>query len=309
MIALFGIQSTSYTYAPHKIDLIPLAKELNRDIDFLENRIGTKSVFKYASESEILSDSARLFTQLMYDNLCELNSYTLLLFVGQVRLNTSIPPFSCILHDLFSLPEHCLCIDVGHGCSGYVVALDLAYKHFLATGLNAVIVTCDPYRSIVSDNDLSTSLLFSDALSISLVGSSQNNLISCFDHYSDTSKFSGISCFSGDSLTMNGRDVMSYVRSHVVPRIRDFHLNFIDNSHAPQTHIFPHHGSKAVVELVSASFPDQNVIWDTSFSGNTISSSIPILLSNSLESLPIDSTSILCGFGVGLSLSLCKLER
>lgn len=306
---MFGIQSIRYKYAPNQIDLVPLALSLNRDTDFLSKRIGTSKSYFYNSETEIFSDCHQLFFQSCLDLNIDTSSVSLLLFVGQVRLSTFIPPFSSKLHSLFGLSENCLCIDVGHGCSGYVVALDLAYKHFLATGSNAIIVTCDPYRSIISEDDVSTSLLFSDAVSLSFVGKSNKNYISNFRHFSDSSNNSAINYFSHNHFTMNGREVMSYVKDEVVRRIFDFSNEISVSPDNSGIFILPHHGSRSVVDLLSRSLRDFNVVWDSSFSGNTVSSSIPILLTNTLHTLPSSSTSVLCGFGVGLSTSLCRLHN
>ena len=196
----------------------------------------------------ILSEGIEIFSDchIYFPNLARLyidtNAFTLLL-CRQVRLSTFIPPFSSKLHSLFGLSENCLCIDVGHGCSGYVVALDLAYKHFLVSGSNAIIVTCDPYRSIISDDDVSTSLLFSDAVSLSFVGNSHKNYISNFQHYSDSSNNSAINYLSHNHFSMNGREVMSYVKDEVVTRIADFSNEISVTPDNSEIFVLPHHGS------------------------------------------------------------------
>ena len=303
---MFGILSVDYRYGSKVQDLQPIAKFHKRDTQFLTSRIGTTKSFAFRDENEILASAKSSFHQCL-DN-CSLTSSEIsqILFVGQVRLSTVIPGFSHVIHNYLSLSDDCLCIDIGHGCSGYLVALDLAFKHYSATSKYSLIITCDPYRSVVSSSDLATSLLFSDGLSVSIVGSSPSHNISDFTHFTDSSYSSAISLATSQTLYMNGRQVLDYGKTHVTPRLLDF---FNIHSIPKSAYLIPHHGSKAVVDLLKRTLGDHiNVVWDSSFQGNTISSSIPICWSNTISSLPADATVVLCGFGVGLSTSICTVQ-
>ena len=71
-----------------------------------------------------------------------------------------------------------------------------------------------------------------------------------------------------------------------------------------------HQGTAAIVEAIARKFPTvrERFILDLSTTGNTISSSIPILLEKYYET-PSIKRILLNGFGVGLSLATILLDR
>ena len=98
---------------------------------------------------------------------------------------------------------------------------------------------------------------------------------------------------------MNGREVYSYTRRTVEKEIRatvaNANLKISDLSF-----IAPHQASKVVVEGIRQAFANEvKVLQNVEEFGNTVSSTIPLLIRNELKTLN-SSVNILSGFGVGL---------
>ena len=211
------------------------------------------------------------------------------------------------------LSPDCLCLDLGHGCSGFIVALDVVQSWCSAHNKHALVITCDPYSSILDPHDISTSLLFSDALSVTVASSRlipNSFTASNFIHLSHSSENHHISLRCNGTLCMNGRQVMNYVNKCVLPQLNQYCNNNKLFDFTNVINVLPHHGSKAVVDLFVNSLDANvfNVVYDQDFSGNTVSSSVPIVLSNcssEIRTLPI---TVMLGFGVGLSTSLCSVS-
>lgn len=75
-----------------------------------------------------------------------------------------VPPTSCVLQDRLGLPEECLCIDIRHGCPGWVVGLSSAAALLGRRGLKRAVLLCgDSPTYLSSPLDKETRPLFSDA--------------------------------------------------------------------------------------------------------------------------------------------------
>ena len=300
-----------YKYGRLESELIPIAQQFGKDASFLDNRIGTKFLYTFENQDEILSAVSELVAFSLSSCHFEKSDINAIFFVGQTRLQNCIPHFSSLIHNVLRLSPDCLCLDLGHGCSGYIVALDAVQAWCSLYKKNALLITCDPYRSIVDPSDVSTSLLFSDAISVTIASSQPipNSItVSNFQHFSHSSDFHFISYQKNGSLLMNGRQVMSYVNKLVLPQLVEYCDKNKLFSKTNCINVLPHHGSKSVVDLFCQSLDPSifNIIYDRRFSGNTVSSSIPIVLSNCSCQIRQQPITVMIGFGVGLSTSICS---
>ena len=102
---------------------------------------------------------------------------------------------------------------------------------------------------------------------------------------------------------MNGKNVMNFTKNEVP----NFIKNFLNKNRLKIDEIdkfYLHQGSKHIVNLISLSLglKKKQTAKFVNNIGNTVSSSVPILLSN--ENFQKDKKIIICGFGVGLSISI-----
>ena len=297
-----------YSYGDLEIDNTAYALRYGKSADFLDNRIGTRLVYEFSSFDALLNAIKDCVGRLFSSNNLAAVDIGSIIVVGQAKLSSQIPHLAARIHSLFGFPEQCLSLDLGHGCAGFIVGLDLA--HNLANSLSkpSLLITCDPYRKILNPADFSTNLLFSDAVSATLVGENIGQF-SCsnFQHMTYSELCNSIEYSQGSYLHMNGRLILDFGKRLVAPALNKYIENHILNS---ECIVLPHHGSRIVVDsLRRATSASTHVLWDESFRGNTISSSIPISISNLQKLLPTSSEFVMIGFGVGLSTSIVTSTR
>ena len=107
---------------------------------------------------------------------------------------------------------------------------------------------------------------------------------------------------------MKGKDVLSFAVNNVKVQIQNImsknklKLRNIDK-------IYLHQGSKFILDTLTKSLKldKKKVPIKLNNIGNTISSSLPIVLEKT--KFKKNKISILCGFGVGLSISTCIIKK
>ncbi len=195
------------------------------------------------------------------------------------------------------------------GCSGYVYGLYVLKGFMQAAGLkNAILVTADPYSKIVDRADRMTTLLFGDAATATWMTE-------------DPVWELGPARFGGDGggaeylvvkdghFHMNGRQVFNFASLKIIPHMQEvldeLHLSFDDVDS-----ICLHQGSGAIVDAIAKRLGNNGskVIKDMFGAGNTVSSSIPMLLEHYSFNNKWRNT-LLSGFGVGLSWGSALLVR
>lgn len=219
-----------------------------------------------------------------------------------------LPANAIPLSNALGLPTEILSFDVNQGCSGFVQALVLVESLVEKYG-DILIVTADRYRSKLSPDDRATNAVFSDGASASIWGAGGTKKIVLEKHITDGSKKDWLfqsNCAGAPPLHMSGAEVWMFTRTVVVPSL----LDIIDQTQKMGHRIgqvFLHQASKVVLEGIISELPDelkQKVPLNYYKYGNTVSSTIPILLAENQLCSDEDTVDIFCGFGVGLSCSI-----
>lgn len=217
-----------------------------------------------------------------------------------------LPSGACVLQDKCDLPKSVMAFDLAQGCSGFVQALSLASK-LVQQFENVVIVCADAYRSKLDPADRSTALLFSDAASAILVTSEQKLSILAESHLTDGSGsnflFHKVPAYNEEEfLHMAGAEVLLFAKKCVPSEIK----NALDKCGIETSEVskwFVHQASRLVLDNLDYRIaPNVGVERNLEHIGNTVSSSIPILLQSRLSELN-EGINVLCGFGVGLSIA------
>ena len=173
---------------------------------------------------------------------------------------------------------------------------------------SGLLFTADPYSKIVDPDDKNTAMLFGDAATVTLISDEPQFVAGKFSFGTSGKEGHALSCKDG-TLEMNGRAVFSFSARTVPLDVRkvvegnDLNLNDIDKF------VF-HQGSKYIVDTISQrlGLPAEKVAFDMYEYGNTVSSSIPLIL----ESEIMDANNnhiVISGFGVGLSWASTVLNR
>lgn len=191
--------------------------------------------------------------------------------------------------------------DLNAGCTGFVDALDLAYK----LDGNSLIICAETYSKHIKKFNRSTSPLFSDGGSVFYLNKSDVKLVSTFKFFKKDS-FNDL-CSQEKNLFMDGKKVFDFVNQEVITL-----LISILKKNSNIKILFNHQASLTVENLVKDKLNNFNLIIPSNIKkiGNTVSSSIPHLINEYLKRNKIKKNSqiLLCGFGVGLSVTATILK-
>ena len=217
--------------------------------------------------------------------------------------------------------------DYNLACSGYVYGLALA-SNFIKTKMarNVLLVTADTYSKLLKPDDRATQMLFGDGATASWVSGDENldvkPLISSFEDFHFSTEANGWDKFivkSGgfrqpltrkddtdfnDKIFMNGIQVVNFVNHHVVKHMSDF-MKTHDLNVENIDQFFVHQASLLAIESIAKKLKinDEKIFTNIQNVGNTVSSSLPILIKDyfSQKNLTTGSKLFICGFGVGFS--------
>lgn len=245
-------------------------------------------------------------SSLALEKIAKKNFFDCLITVTQSH-NYFLPGLSNLIIDKLNLSNKIYCIDINQGCSGFAHALYISNK-LLDDFDNIVILCSDKYRSKLSNSDRSTNAVFSDCSSATLVKKVKKGLrIKRKNFVFDGNKWGYLyqkisKDFNGGYLHMSGAELWNYTRSSILPIIEDMAKSYkYDN-------LYLHQASKLVFDGISSKIKTyiKNIPSNFEIYGNTVSSSIPLLLKNRLEEVN-KSKSLIAGFGVGLNAMLLEL--
>jgi len=235
-----------------------------------------------------------------------------------------LPATSCALHAKLGLSKHCACLDVGLGCSGYVVGLWLATSLLQSGAARRVLLLAgDTISRTVSSDDRSVAMLFGDAgTATALEVGVEDDAGFVFEIGTDGRGAEHIMIPAGgfrhpvrgpadpggerrsEHLSMNGAEVFAFTLREVPPLVRSlldkahWTLDDVDSvvMHQANRFILEHLGKKMEI-------PAHKVVIELEGFGNTSSASIPLAITQSLG-LELERSRrrlLLAGFGVGLS--------
>lgn len=299
MIGVKGIAS----YVPKGvIDNIERAIIFGENEDFAINKIGAIRL-PMKGEGQETSDLAMLAVRALFEQCPLLDSSAIdaIFVITQNPDGEGLPHTSAILQNKLGLPTTVAALDISLGCSGYVYGL-FALKGFMeASGLNnGLLITADPYSKIVNQKDRVTSLLFGDAATATWLGPDP---IWTLDGVSYGTNGSGSEFLKVNQkqLYMNGRQIFNFASSQVPTHIKNLLTRFGYESKDIDLYCL-HQGSNAIIDAISKKFPgvEGRFVKDMLNTGNTVSSSIPLLLEKYAFGNEL-SKILISGFGVGLS--------
>jgi len=232
-------------------------------------------------------------------------------------------------------------IDVNIACSGYIYALNIAYSLIKAKQANNIlIVTSDTYSKIINNMDKSTRTLFGDGSSATIVSNvifKESLKLEIVDFLlgSDGEKFDSLYIKEGGQkfpfnsnsmkvnidekgysrrpidLFMDGEEVLKFTISIVPSNI----ITLLKNNNLELRQIkyyFLHQANKFILDFIGKKLGIlDKLIINLENTGNTTSSSIPILYKSTYHSLDFKTGDIILfsGFGVGLSWGSVLLKH
>ncbi|MGJ4932275.1 ketoacyl-ACP synthase III [Bradyrhizobium sp. HKCCYLS2038] len=242
-----------------------------------------------------------------------------------------IPHSSALLQDALQLRSDIAAFDIGLGCSGYVYALAVLKGLMMAEGMSdALLVTCDPYSRIMGRSDRETVALFGDAATATWMSADQGGSIGKVDFGTDGAGAENLIIRAGGSahsmsgidpgeegvperdfrLYMNGRGIFNFMMERI-PKSIETALQKNDVSREDIDFFVFHQASRFLLDQLSSrlGIEREKVPCNLERYGNTVSSSIPLLLSEMQADGRLPGKKVLVsGFGVGLSWATTVLQ-
>ena len=253
-----------------------------------------------------------------------LDKIGLLLVVTQ-NPDYQLPHNSALLQHRLGLSQTTACFDISLGCSGYVYALSVAKGFMLSENVNeALIVTCDPYSKCINRSNRDVAGLFGDAATVTWLRNDGSGVIGRGDFGTDGRGAESLIIPAGGSkhpqmnldgtpvneasesdkfLNMNGRAVFNFLLTRVPQSLESCLVKNGISREEVDFFVF-HQASRYLLETLR---DRMNLISDRvpislSHTGNTVSSTIPLVLESLLkQGRCCASTIVVSGFGVGLS--------
>ncbi|MBF7145034.1 MULTISPECIES: ketoacyl-ACP synthase III [Pseudomonas] len=308
---MIGIKSIASYVPVAGLDNYEQGAKFGKDEDFILGKIGSAFLPRKAPEQETSDLCVEAVNALFANNpSLSRDSIDALIVVTQNGDAEGLPHTAAIVQDKLGLPTAIAAFDISLGCSGYVYGI-YALKGFMeAAGLkNGLLVTADPYSKIVDPEDRNTTMLFGDAATATWMGEGATWQLGKSMFGTDGAGAPHLKVENG-TFFMNGRQVFNFALLKVPQHLHAL-LEASSLAAADIDAYCIHQGSAAIVDAVARRFEEaspEKFVKDMVETGNTVSSSIPLLLEKHLFDATWKRVAI-SGFGVGLSWGSAILYR
>ena len=231
------------------------------------------------------------------------------------------PAIACHIQSALNIPNYAPAFDITAACSGLIYGLQIA-RGFIGSGLykNILIVATDNNSRLVDWADRSVSILFGDGAGAMVVTEAEDGIddILSLDIRADGSigeyiymDMPGKTCPlvkpntpKDCHIKMNGKEVYKFVVK-VLPQYIDKCLEEAGMTPEDVDYLIPHQANQRIIEAMQQrlQYPDEKVISNIKYYGNTSAASVPIALAEGVEkgNIKLGTTASLCGFGAGMT--------
>lgn len=299
-----------------------------KQIGIEERRIASDGVL--ASDLAILA-SEKLFTEHNIDR----TSIDFVLFCAQ-EFDYFTPTTACVIQDRLGLSTNCGALDFNLGCSGFVYGLSIA-KGLIETGSarNVLLLTSSTLTRQIHAKDRSSRYLFGDGAAATLVSSRSEEGVGLFQFGTDgggknkiiveeggnrnplsaSSNMEKVDAYGNvttpSSFYMNGTGIFLFGLRTVPDLVeKTLKVNLLEIEDIDLV-IF-HQANAFLLETLrkKMEIPEEKMYICMKNTGNTVSSTIPIALSDAIKrgKVQYGSKILLVAFGVGLSWGATVVE-
>lgn len=283
-----------------------------------------------AGPAECASDLATAAgLKLFEDGICAPGEIDYILLCTQSP-DYLLPTTACLVQERLGLPTSCGALDFNLGCSGYVYGLGLA-KGLIETeqARNVLLITAETYSKHIHPGDKSVRTIFGDAASATIVqavnsdderigplvygtdGRGAKNLIvptgglrAAFDADAELIVDGSGNQRTNNNLYMNGAEIFTFALRVVPVAISRLLAKAGKRMEDIDLFVF-HQANRFMLEHLKRrlGIPGEKMPIGMAHCGNTVSSTIPILLKDldAAGRLKKGQCLMLMGFGVGYS--------
>jgi 3-oxoacyl-[acyl-carrier-protein] synthase III len=298
---MIGITEIGSYIPSRRLSNIERKEQFETDEDFIYNKIGVVQVAVKDADEDTSDLAVKAFLNLETKVTINRNEIEAIILITQ-NPDSNIPHTSALIHKALDFPESCACFDISLGCSGFVYGLSVI-KSFMESNQmkKGLLFTSDPYSKVIDPKDKNTALLFGDAATVTYITDEPVYKADHFTFGTIGKESSSLTC-SQNVLSMNGRGIFNFAARYIPIDLKNLVAKSNLNVADIDKFIF-HQGSKYIIDtLIKRTGIDSNkVIFDIKNYGNTVSSSIPVILEKILHQE--HKYIFISGFGVGLSWS------
>lgn len=238
-----------------------------------------------------------------------------------------LPTSACLVQDRLNIPVKAGAFDFNLGCSGFVYGLAIS-KGLISAGIakNILLVTSETYSKYIHPKDKGNRTIFGDAAAATLIsnsgvaeimnfslgtdGKGANNLIvetGCLRHPNPLNNLhfdESNNPISSDHLYMKGTEILSFTLEMVPQLVKETLQKNNMNMSEIDWFVF-HQANKHILNFLrkKIKIPKEKFVLEMDQTGNTVSSTIPIALKETMKKKKILSNQkiMVTGFGVGYS--------
>ena len=296
------------------------------DMDLIASKTGVYER-RIAADGETSADlGVKAAQKLFEEHNVDPKSIDFLLFCTQTP-DYPLPTSACLIQDRLGLPTSAGALDFNLGCSGFVYGLSLADGLIRSGAAKRILfITSETYSKFIDKNDRSLRTIFGDGAAATLIESSDQQQLSAFKFGTDGSGADTLIVSGGghrkaddaigprkrkrwkSALYMDGPALIQFTMGSIPGLVESILKEESLTQEDVDLFLF-HQATLKMLDQVrqtagidSAKFPIR-----MEKVGNTVSSTLPILIHQLRESgeLTPDSANMLIGFGVGWSWAGC----
>lgn len=308
---MLGVKAIASYFPEQRVNNVDRAEEVGKSVEFIVDKVGFTSLLRKNEEEDTSDLCVQAFESLLAKNPdISREQIDCLIVVTQNPDGFGLPHTSAVVQHKLGLSENVAAFDVSLGCSGFVYGLDVIQAFMSAQGMrHGLLFTADPYSKIIDPQDYNTELLFGDAAAVTYIAENPV-FVSRKSTHSTNGKLSHSIKVDASTrvLSMRGNNVFKFAVSKVPPQIEKcLEINGL-NKNDIDLYLL-HQGSKYIIDnLVPLLGVDADKVpFLAAEIGNTVSSSIPLMLEQTMDS--DEKMILISGFGVGLSWATSVLER
>jgi len=306
---VIGITDIASYIPAASISNLERAAAAGKTREFIEDKIGFRRVARKAAAEETSDLCLRAFEALAAKRTLDKQAIDCLVVCTQNPDGHGLPQTSAIVHAKLGLSPGVAAFDISLGCSGFVYGLSVVTAFMQANGLRqGLLFTADPYSKIMAAEDYDTGLLFGDAAAVTYLTERPVYRLLKSRFASDGRMGHSIQVGAQGTLSMLGGNVFKFTMTAVPEQIE---ACLKDNGLSKQDvdlYLF-HQGSKFIVDNLGKKLglAPERAPFEAADLGNTVSSTLPLMLERRLKTGP--RRILMSGFGVGLSWATSVLER
>lgn len=325
------VKAIDYALPEKILDTAQLARDYPEwSVEKIDDKTGIRERH-ISAEHECASDLGVAAAQALFQSAnCSAQSFDFLLLCTQSP-DYFLPPTSCVLQDRLQMRPSAGALDFNLGCSGYIYGLGLA-QGLIETGQasNLLLITAETYTKFIHPRDRSVRTIFGDGAAATWISASPSGPASLgpYVYGTDGSGAENLIVPAGamrqplspetsrettdDSgnvrtpanLYMNGPEIFTFTMRVVPSLVREMLQKSALGWDDIDLVVF-HQANRHMLEHLRKSMriPEEKFYISFAHCGNTVSSTIPIALTEARREgrLSDGSRVLLVGFGVGYS--------